>query len=132
MSLNEPDVQLRFSEEDQDTYNDDPTDLILDNCFNMLNNAGLSQHNGSSHKLSMINGGEIMISSPKATHQRIESVPNYELSFNNSQHFLLNNLCQNEQEDNVSQHSKVSIDRQKPSTPPAKTFMGFSLGSNLE
>ena len=104
VSLNEPDVLLRFSEEDQDTNNDDPTDLTLDNCFNMLNNAGLSQHNGSTHKLSMMNGGEIIISSPKATHQRIESVPNYELSFNNSQHFL-NHLA-----DRQSQYTKKSND----------------------
>ena len=44
VSLTEQEKLMRFSEEDQDTFNDDPTDLMLDNCFNMLNNnsAGLS------------------------------------------------------------------------------------------
>ena len=71
VSLTEQEKLMRFSEEDQDTFNDDPTDLMLDNCFNMLNNnsAGLSQHQYSSHKLSFING-ELMFSSPKAMHKR--------------------------------------------------------------
>ena len=40
VSLTEPDVWLQSSEEHQDTYNDDPYDLILDNCFNKLNSGG--------------------------------------------------------------------------------------------